>query len=372
MQDEENAHEIGAAEPDGQAHRCSACVTEEQYEEIVRDGYPDPAERSAHIADWLRWDDWPDRAREWYERAIALGEQERGPEDPRLVKWLGRLARMELDVYRREQAEAALWRALAVANRIHEPEPPMLLEALSLLAWVALDLGRVEEARTLAERAFALWQRVATQPPLPKQVKRTPTTSREQAIAEADEDLSLGSESLAGLFAHLGDVSQARRIYLRELQTDEDLGVLVDLARLEREAGQPNEAREYIRRATAAANGPYPYSAPFWADVQSLLADIERDLGRPREARACLRRALALLKKEGTTQGYQVSDLCVKLAVLEKQVGRPEETDRLAHQALDPLRQACETLAQKYGPDDYHTRGARDHLAELERLLTAP
>ena len=369
-EDEGNRDAPESAESEAPAHSCPACVTEEEYEEILKGWLPDPAERAAQMASWLEFDPRPDCARVWYERAITLAESEQGPADPRLVQWLGRYACMESDHFRRKEAEALVARAVAVADAIQEPGPAALVGSLSFLASLAPQMGRAEDARALLDRAFAVWQRVAAGLPISRRASKQPAASEGQAPADSDLDLYCARLNLAGALANIGDTNRARQVLERELQAGEDPAVLRDLARIERQAGRLPEAWALARRAAAGRNSPRMRLAEwFWADVESLLSDIERDLGRPKQARGCLRRAMAILERAGRTQSDTFTEVCCKLAVLEKQAGNVADAERLRHLALEPWQRVLETASQRYGADDYRTRTVADRLAAFTRLV---
>jgi eukaryotic-like serine/threonine-protein kinase len=97
-----------------------------------------------------------DGARTVYERAIAIVEEHRGPEDPALSSYLGNLGNVHYLAHRRELALETFQRAATLAERAYGPEHPATATIDFGLANVLTDLGRHDEA----EARFAEVERV--------------------------------------------------------------------------------------------------------------------------------------------------------------------------------------------------------------------
>ena len=91
--------------------------------------------------------------------ALALGEEEFGPDHPNTAIFLNNLAAIYQGQGRYAEAEPLLQRALAIAEKASGPEHSDVAQSLSGLAILYVAQGRYAEAEPLHERALAIFEK---------------------------------------------------------------------------------------------------------------------------------------------------------------------------------------------------------------------
>jgi tetratricopeptide (TPR) repeat protein len=109
-----------------------------------------------------------------FQRALAIREQQLGPEHPDIANSLNDLAVFYRDQGKYEQAEPLFQRALAIREQRLEPEHPDIANSLNNLALLYHAQGKYEQAEPLYRRALAIYeQRLGPEHPDTHRVRRS-------------------------------------------------------------------------------------------------------------------------------------------------------------------------------------------------------
>ncbi|MGH2668520.1 MAG: tetratricopeptide repeat protein, partial [bacterium] len=240
-------------------------------------------------------------------RALAIDEQNYGPDDPTVAIDLNNLAQLLQDTNRLEEAEPLLRRALAIVEKTLGPEHPELAAALNNLALLLKATHRLEYAEPLLRRALEI---------------------DEQSYGPEHPEVAPALNNLAQL--------------------------LQDTDRLE-------DAEPLMRRALAIDEQSYGPEHPRVAIRLNNLATLLQATHRLEEAEPLMRRALAIVEK---TLGEEHPNVAIALNNLAALL---QDTNRL--DLAEPLmRRALAIDEESYGPE--HPTVARD-LNNLAQLLNA-
>src|SRR5260370_104188 len=93
-----------------------------------------------------------------YQRALAIREQQLGPEHPDTATSLNNLAELYRDQGKYEQAEPLLKRALAIDEKLSGPQHPDTATNLNNLAGLYRAQGNYAQAEPLYQRALAIYE----------------------------------------------------------------------------------------------------------------------------------------------------------------------------------------------------------------------
>ncbi len=94
-----------------------------------------------------------------FQRAIAIGEQMLGPENPDLASYINNLANLYRKQGKYEQAEPLFQRAITIGEKMLGPEHPKLATRLNNLAELYRKQGKYEQAEPLYQRALAIYKK---------------------------------------------------------------------------------------------------------------------------------------------------------------------------------------------------------------------
>ncbi len=219
-------------------------------------------------------------ARAQWEYALAIWEQELGPEHPSTVIVMANLARLLSAQGEFEEALPYLQRALEIRERTLGPKHPNTMMSLNNLGLLLKSLGKYKEARPLLERVLAI---------------------QEETLGMEHPTTGIGVNNLAVLLQAQGQYDEARPLYERALQ-------------IKQKAYGP----EHLVVANQLNN----------------LADLCRVQGRYEEARTMFERALSIKQKELGLEHAETAMTMGNLALLLLGEGNFEEARPLFEQAL--------------------------------------
>jgi tetratricopeptide (TPR) repeat protein len=284
-------------------------------------------------------------ARPYFERALAIREQQLGPDHPYTAGSLNNLAMLLRDQGALAEARPLLERALTIRTQQLGPDHPDTASSLNNLALLLRDQGALAEARPLYEHALAIYEQLGPDHPYTaKFLNNLALLLRDQgALAEARPLLE-----------------RALAIWERQLGPDHPYTAtsLNNLALLLQAQGAHAEARPLLERALAIREQQLGPDHPDTASSLNNLAGLLRAQGALAEARPLLERALAIWEKQlGPDHPYTATSLN-NLALLLRSQGAHAEA-RLLFERAFTIREA--TL----GPDHPRTRTVRNNLYRL-------
>lgn len=296
------------------------------------------------------------------QRAIAIGETQRGADDPKTIGYVLALAELygatRTDKKQLHQAEALYRRAAAVLKQRHDPKLAMVLTRQGKV----LDyLDQPKQAETVLRHALAVW-------------KATHATN-DPGVADI---LSSLANALLYQNRHLSHFNQQ----------------------------QVTEAVTLLRRSIALLSSKLGPNNPEVLDRQATLASALQDMGRSQEAETLYRKAIAGYKvvygSDSFRTGRQMLSFGFFLyhqkklheaetvlrqatAILEKTLGPDylevgwgyqflgfvyRDTHRLP-QAKAALERSIKILAARRGPDNLETMQSKKALAQVEGEMAA-
>jgi tetratricopeptide (TPR) repeat protein len=118
--------------------------------------HPDTATSLNNLAELYRAQGRYEQAEPLLQRALAIWERVLGPEHPNTAASLNNLAEIYLAQSKHEQAEPLLQRALAIDEKAYGPDHPEVATALNNLAILYLAQGKHEQAEPLLVRTLAI------------------------------------------------------------------------------------------------------------------------------------------------------------------------------------------------------------------------
>ncbi len=305
------------------------------------------------------------RARERFERALALYEAALGPAHPTVANALSSLANLRKRAGDYDEAQRLHERALAIRENVLGPAHPDIGSSLSGLASVAWAKGDATRALELYERAVQV---------------------REAALGADHPDVAAGLVNTAGVLTSLGQHDRAKAMLERALSIYEKTvgpehpnvaSTLAGLAMAYANTGEPQRGRDTMERAVALLEkslGPeHPEIAtatnnlgtlylqtrdttkaeaaferalriaeatlgpdhPQVALALSNLSDIHADTGDPTTALAQAERAVAIYERVDGEQPGESSTLFGLARLLLAQGGDPGRARQLAQRARD-------------------------------------
>jgi tetratricopeptide (TPR) repeat protein len=234
--------------------------------------------------------------------------------------------------------------------------------------WELAPLARTTEAALLAGHENAPRLAAFVQSPLRELGQfREAKQLLEWAIAQDErrEDkqsrLATTSSNLAMIEQDLGQLEEARRLARRALAIfervlDEGHPKLAtsysNLAQIEQDLGQLEEARRLMRKALAIEEKAFAADHPSLATSYNNLAQIEKDLGQLEEARRLMRKTLAIFERVLDEGHPALATSYNNLALIERDLGRLRPARELMQQATQ-IREAVydedhPTLAVSY------------------------
>ncbi len=255
-------------------------------------------------------------------RALSIGRQALGPEDP----WIGYALRTLAGVYRPQgrhrESEELHRQALAINTAAHGEQHPTTAGDLYHLGVERALLGDNAAAAAHLERALGIYESVF-EPDHPQ---------------VADALVSLGA-----VYKNLGRYDEAEEhlrrvleIYRRALGEDHPRVSYahLNLGRVWKALGRYGEAEEDLRRAVAIAEKTFGATHVWTANCSYELGDALRRLGRLAAAEPWLERALAA-REEILDDGHAVVGESLRgLAELRADQGDAAEAEALYRRAL--------------------------------------
>jgi tetratricopeptide (TPR) repeat protein len=219
-----------------------------------------------------------------FRRALAISEQNLGPNHPHVATCLGNLAGLLQATNRLVEAERLNRRALAIDEKNLGPSHPRVAIRLNNLAVVLRATNRLAEAESLLRRALAI---------------------DEQDLGPIHPNVAFRLLNLAGLLKATNRLSEAEPLYRRALAINEQsLGTnhprvavaLNDLAMLLCKTNRLSEAEPLFRRALSISEQSLGPNHPDVAIRLNNLAGLLRDEHRLSEAGPLLRRAVNIVE----------------------------------------------------------------------------
>jgi tetratricopeptide (TPR) repeat protein len=323
-----------------------------------------------------------------YARALAIREQARGPADPGVAPILSHLAKVYVDQYRYEEAEALLARALTICEAPGHDRSD-LADVLNNLAVICREQSRFDEAERLYRRTLAILENafgedhpefgrilnnlagvyVDRDDVEAEKVLARALALKEKRLGPDHPNVAYTVENLAVVQRNLGRYPESEALHLRALAIREktlgadhpEVGLsLHGLANLRRDQARYDEAERLHARALAIWEKALDPAHPHVARGLNALATVYREQGRYDDAEDLHRRALATLEKAvGDDHLYVASCLC-DLAALYRRQARYEEAESTLLRALAIREKAL-------GSQHALTESVRGELAGLRR-----
>jgi tetratricopeptide (TPR) repeat protein/transcriptional regulator with XRE-family HTH domain len=299
-----------------------------------------------------------------FQRALAICEQQLGPEHAEVASSLHGLANLYFDQGKYEEAESLFQRALAIRERQMDPTYFDVVSTLNRLAALYADQGKYSEAEPLFQRALTICEqqlgsehaevvkllgnlatlyvqqgKYAQAEPLYLRALHI----REQMLGEMHPLVALPLNGLATLYMDQGKYSEAEPLYKRALSIAEHhLGaehtrvaiLLNNLAELYRLQGNYTEAEPLYERALSLVEHLLGSEHPLAAYPLTGLANVYRELGQYAEAEALYLRALHIREHLLEPHHLDTAGTLHELASLREAQGDPEGAASLYRRAL--------------------------------------
>ncbi|MEI6779037.1 MAG: tetratricopeptide repeat protein, partial [Chloroflexales bacterium] len=286
-------------------------------------------------------------ARPYYERALAIYEQVRGPTHPDTaisLNNMGYLLYVQGDL---AGTRPFYERALAIWEQVRGPTHPDTAISLNNLGMLLQDMGDLAGARPYLERALAI---------------------REQVLGPTHPDTALSLNNLSGLLYAQGDLAGTRPYLERAFAIWEQvLGPthphmatnLNNLGMLLRAQGDLTGARPYLERALAIREQVRGPTHPDTAHSLNNLGNLLRDVGDVAGARPYLERALAIHEQAlGPTHPATARSL-TSLGALLRDVGDLAK-------ARHSYERALTIFTARLGPQHPDTQNVQQVIAALD------
>ena len=257
-----------------------------------------------------------------YQCALAIKEEQLGPEHPSTSSSLNNLAELYENQGRYNEAEPLFKRALAIDTSVYGAEHVEVATDLNNLAHLYQTQGRYNEAEPLYQRALAI---------------------KKQQSGPEHPSTASSLNNLAGLYRVQGKYSEAELLYQHALAIyEQQLGPkhpstassLNNLAYLYQTQGKYNEAEPLYRRALAIKEEQLGPEHPSMANSLNNLAALYYAQGKYNEAEPLYRRALAIKKQQLGAGHPDIAQNLNNLAELYRVQGKYEEAEPLCQDAL--------------------------------------
>ena len=270
----------------------------------------------------------PAEARARFEKALALAEQELGPDHPATISTLAPLGNLAFVEGRLADAQELLERVLASNEAAFGKDHPDVALALSNLGAVYQAEGKLDDAQRLKERALAI--RIA-------------------ALGPDHPAVGTSYNNLGTLHAERGDHATAGDYYAKALALWEKAygpdNVQIALAAsnlggsLEKR-GEYEQAAGHFTRAIALYEAAYGPEHPDLASPLGGLGVTRRRQHRLDEARALFQRATRISEKAYGPDHPEVADSLRDLAAVLKEQHKLDEARAMAARSLRIVEQA--------------------------------
>src|SRR5450755_1608167 len=287
-----------------------------------------------------------EQAKLLYQRALTIYEQQLGPDHPDTASSLNNLALLYDNQGKYEQAKLLYQRALAIREQQLGPDHPGTANSLNNLANLYRDQGKYEQAEPLLKRALAI---------------------NEQQLGPQHPDTASSLDNLATLYQDQGKYEQAEPLYQRALAIHEQqLGAqhpntatsLNNLALLYKKQGKYEQTEPLYQRALAIHEQQLGPDHPGTANSLNNLAELYRDQGNYEQAEPLYQRALAIHEQQLGPDHPGTALSLNNLANLYRDQGKYEQAEPL-------LKRALAIHEQQLGPTHPDTATSINNLALL-------
>ena len=226
-----------------------------------------------------------DAAKAASERAVAIGEETHGRDDPTVAPYVNNLGYVLRRLGDLEGAKKHFERALTIDEKVHGPDHPNVAIRVNNLGLVLKDMGDLEAAKRHYVRALAIF---------------------EKAYGEEHPRVAAAANNLGDVLREMGDLKGAKEHFERALTIDEKVhgpdhpDVAVDVSNLGsvlREMGDPQGAKEHYQRALTIDEKVYGPDHPDVATDVNNLGRALQDMGDLEGAKEHYERALAIDEK---------------------------------------------------------------------------
>ena len=273
------------------------------------------ANRLQDLAAYSRECCWPDKARRFANRALAILEREHGPNHPEVAKALLALAGAREEEADHTRAESDYRRARAILDQLpHEPGnlavQRLRVRAACGLATVLCALGRYREAESTLKNALNV---------------------AEQTFGWKHDEAANVLNEMAALYREVGGFEKAFRLHQRALEIAEGaLGpehptmaaILQNLAVLEHRRDRLASAEAFARQALAIREKTVGHHHPYAASSASVLAGILHSQGKFDDAATLYGRALTIFERWFGPDHHEVAATLSRLSDLFRAWGR--------------------------------------------------
>jgi tetratricopeptide (TPR) repeat protein len=251
------------------------------------------------------------RARQLYERTLAIAETQFGPDHPNVAATLTNLGLVLWNLGDLSAARAAHQRAVTIYEAHLGPNHSNVATSLSNLGLVLLDLGDLSAARAAHQRAVTIY---------------------EAHLGPNHPNVAASLNNLGRVLLDLGDLSAARANFERALAIYEaQLGPdhpqvatsLNNLGLVLRDLGDLLTARANFERALAIYEAQLGPDHPQVATSLNNLAAVLWNLGDLPAAHANLERALAISESQLGPNHPDVVTFRQHLASVLRELGKP-------------------------------------------------
>jgi tetratricopeptide (TPR) repeat protein/transcriptional regulator with XRE-family HTH domain len=328
------------------------------------------------------------------QRALAICEQERGPDHPDTALILNGLGSLYREQARYQEAEPPLQRALAICEQERGPDHPDTAEILNALGLLYGYQGRYTEAEPFFRRSLSIYEQVLgachllTASPLGnlavlflrqgRHMEAEPLFQRALAICEQElgsshPKVSMHLHNLASIYHDQEKYGEAELLYQRALTIrEQQLGPmhrytamsLNSLARLYHDQGKYVEAEPLYQRALSIRKQRLGPAHPDTAGSLRSLARLYTDQKKWAKAEVLYRRALAIYEQKFGSVYPDIARSLDGLARLFELQGKYDEAVTFAQRALT-------TWEQIFGAEHPQTKAARATYERLRRFTNS-
>jgi tetratricopeptide (TPR) repeat protein len=323
-----------------------------------------------------------------HQRALALCEQQLGPQHPRTATSLERLAIVYKDQGKYAEAEPLYQRALRIREQQLGPQHPDTAAGLNSLATLYDTQGKYAQAELLYQRALPIYEqqlgaehprtatclnnlaslytdqgKYAEAEPLYQRALRI----REQQLGPQHPHTALSLDHLASLYTDQGKYAEAEPLYQRALRIREQqlgpqhpdtAGSLNNLACLYSCQGKYAQAEPLYQRALHIWEQQLGTEHPNTISSLNNLADLYRLQGKYAQAELLYQRALGIREQQLGPEHPDIATSLNNLASLYRLQGKYVQAEHL-------YQRAWSICKQQFGENHPHTAGSLNNLAWL-------
>jgi len=280
------------------------------------------------------------------QRALAIWENDLGPEHPFVSTGLNNLAGLYKTMGELAKAEPLLLRALAIREKVRGPEHSDVATSLNNLAALYDDMGAYSKAETFYTRALAILEKVK---------------------GPEHADTAACRNNLAKLYDNMGAYAKAEPLYMHalgvwvKLKGPEHPNVaacLNNLAELYLAMGDFAKAEPFYTRALAIREKTLESNHPDIAQSLNNLAGFYYAIGDRSKAEPLYARALAIQEKSLGLEHLNVATTLNNIALLYKDMNDFAKAEPLYARALA-------IKEKKLGPEHATVATSLNNLASL-------